>query len=90
MSVSFHFSLYYTGDLLMFEVALLIPRDSTDELLHASRITFIACSLVSETIPEHRDYRLYGGEKAKYRKVGLQSGSTPMIQLFVLEESRAF
>ncbi|CAM6048771.1 unnamed protein product [Sphagnum compactum] len=25
-------------------------------------------SLVSETIPEHRDYRLYGGEKAKYRK----------------------
>jgi hypothetical protein len=36
MSVSFHFSLYYTGDLLMFEVALLIPRDSTDEVLHAS------------------------------------------------------
>lgn len=54
------------------------------------RITFIACSLVSETIPEHRDYRLYGGEKAKYRKVGLQSGSVPMIQLFVPEESRVF
>jgi hypothetical protein len=47
-------------------------------------------SLVSETIPEHRDYRLYGGEKAKYRKVGLQSGSIPMIQLFVPEESRVF
>jgi hypothetical protein len=45
MSVSFHFSLYYTGDLLTFEVALLIPRDSTDEVLHASSNHFYCLQL---------------------------------------------
>jgi hypothetical protein len=45
MSVSFHFSLYYTGDLLIFEVALFIPRDSTDEVLHASSNHFYCLQL---------------------------------------------
>lgn len=29
------------------------------------------CSLVSETIPEHREYPLYAGENKDYRRVSL-------------------
>lgn len=40
------------------------------ELL-SSLIFLVLCSLVSETIPEHREYRLYAGENKDYRRVSL-------------------
>jgi hypothetical protein len=40
-----------------------------NDKLHMVLLNFCVCSLVSETIPDHRDYRLYVGEKAKYRRV---------------------
>jgi hypothetical protein len=39
-----------------------------NDKLHMLLLNFCVCSLVSETIPDHRDYRLYVGEKAKYRR----------------------
>lgn len=40
-----------------------------NDQLHMLLLNFCVYSLVSETIPDHRDYRLYVGEKARYRRV---------------------